>query len=69
MVSNNCVIYIDNVQLHTLEKTQMKTFITFVVIIFQRALLDHLAADNTFLSFPFTANALIELFIIFCVPW
>lgn len=47
----------------------MKTFISFVVIIFQRAFLDHLAAHNTFPSYPFTDNTLIALFIIFFVPW
>lgn len=52
-----------------MDKAWTKTFISFVTIIFQRAFLDHLASYNTFLSFPFTANALIALFIIFCVPW
>lgn len=69
MANNTFVTCIDNAQLHTLEKTWMEAFISFVAIVFQTAFLDHLAADNAFLSFPFTANALTALFIIFCVPW
>lgn len=50
-------------------RLEQKHLLFLLSLLFQRAFLDHLAADSTFLSFPFTANALIALFIIFCVHW
>lgn len=69
MVNNNRVILLTMPNGVHWTRLERKHLLFLLSLLFQRAFLDHLAADSTFLSFPFTANALTALFIIFYVHW